>query len=68
MNSLKVPEAGLTLEGSSGQVDAIPSQAFALTLSGDVVANLIKASRGGDGIQIALGKTPVSFVCSRTNK
>ncbi len=60
MNSLKVPEAGLTLEGASSQVDALPPQAFALSLSGDIVANLIKAARGGDGIQLALGKTPVS--------
>lgn len=62
MNSLKVPEAGLTLEGPSGQVAAIPPQAFALSLSGDVVANLIKAARGGDGIELALGKNPVRFL------
>ncbi|KAF9773059.1 hypothetical protein IL306_009173 [Fusarium sp. DS 682] len=61
MNSLKVPESGLQLEGSTGKDASLPSQAFALTLSDIVIEDMIKCVQNGDGIQLSLGANPVSF-------
>lgn len=60
MNSLKVPESGLQLEGSTGKDASLPSQAFAVTLSDNVIEDMIKCVQNGDGIQLALGANPVS--------
>lgn len=61
MNSLKVPDAGLLLEGCSGEDAVLPPQAFALTLSSDVIADMVKAVRNSENIQLALGSIPVCF-------
>lgn len=61
MNSLKVPEGGLQLEGSAGKDASLPSQAFALTLSDVVIEDMIKCVQNGDGIQLSLGANPVSL-------
>ncbi|KAF7562996.1 hypothetical protein G7046_g1165 [Stylonectria norvegica] len=58
MNSLKVPEAGLLLEGSAGKDSAPPPQAFALTLSDNVIENMIQCVRDGGDIQLTLGANP----------
>lgn len=59
MNSLKVPESGLLLDGSSDGDSGLPPQAFVLSLSDDVVADLIQSARNGDHLHVALGDTPV---------
>lgn len=61
MDCLKVPEAGLLLQGPLGQDTPLPPQAFALSLSGSTVDSLIRAARNGTSIELALGKTPVSI-------
>lgn len=60
MNSLKVPESGLQLEGLTGKDASLPSQAFAVTLSDNVIEDMIKCVQNGDGIQLSLGANPVS--------
>lgn len=60
MNSLKVPESGLQLEGSTGKDASLPPQAFAVTLSDNVIEDMIKCVQNGDGIQLSLGANPVS--------
>lgn len=61
MNSLKVPESGLQLEGSTGKDATLPSQAFALSLSDVLIEDMIKCVQNGDGIQLSLGANPVSL-------
>lgn len=65
MNSLKVPESGLQLEGSTGKDATLPSQAFALSLSDVLIEDMIKCVQNGDGIQLALGANPVSLTIRR---
>lgn len=59
MNSLKVPESGLLLDGSSEGDDDFPPQAFFLSLSDDVVQNLVQSARNGEDLHLALGNAPV---------
>lgn len=59
MNSLKIPEAGLLLQGPLGQETPLPPQAFAFSLSGNLVDSLVKAVRDGGSIRLSLGKAPV---------
>ncbi|KPM38611.1 hypothetical protein AK830_g7936 [Neonectria ditissima] len=69
MNSLKVPESGWQLEGKSGQASNLPPQAFALTLSDNVIEDMIKFVQNGvqngipngKGLKLALGANP-SFI------
>lgn len=61
MNSLKVPEAGLQLQGPFGHDTPLPPQAFALSLSNSVIDNLVRAVRDGGSIELALGNNPVSI-------
>ncbi|KAF4510223.1 hypothetical protein G6O67_002129 [Ophiocordyceps sinensis] len=58
MNSLKVPESGLLLDGSSEGDDDFPPQAFFLSLSDDVVQNLVQSARNGEDLHLALGNAP----------
>ncbi|KAF5024812.1 hypothetical protein F66182_3113 [Fusarium sp. NRRL 66182] len=67
MNSLKVPESGLQLEGSTGQDASLPSQAFALTLSDVVIEDMIKCVQNGDGIQLSLGAQPTFLYGSKSH-
>lgn len=60
MNSLKVPEAGWQLEGPPSNSSEVPQQAFALTLSDNVIEDMIKCVQNGDGLNLTLGSTPVS--------
>ncbi|KAK2592375.1 hypothetical protein QQS21_009926 [Conoideocrella luteorostrata] len=57
MNSLKVPEGGLMLTGSSG-ADSVLPQAFVLNLSDDIVEQMIQSDRIGDNLELQLGKSP----------
>ncbi|CCT62713.1 uncharacterized protein FFUJ_00705 [Fusarium fujikuroi IMI 58289] len=67
MNSLKVPESGLQLEGSTGKDASLPSQAFAVTLSDNVIEDMIKCVQNGDGIQLALGANPTLLFGSKSH-
>ena len=60
MNSLKVPESGLSLQGSSGNDSNLPPQAFPITLNDNVIEDMIKCVQGGGDIELALGSIPVS--------
>ncbi|KAI5467306.1 hypothetical protein BGZ63DRAFT_370867 [Mariannaea sp. PMI_226] len=57
MNSLKVPDSGWELEGSGNGLH-LPPQAFALTLSDNVIEDMIQCVKNGDGIELSLGATP----------
>ena len=63
MNSLKIPEAGLLLQGSPqhGSKTPLPPQAFALTLSDDVIESMIQCVQNGGDIELSLGDNPVSL-------
>ncbi|KAH6960788.1 hypothetical protein DER45DRAFT_171780 [Fusarium avenaceum] len=67
MNSLKVPESGLQLEGSTGKDATLPLQAFALSLSDVLIEDMIKCVQNGDGIQLALGANPTLLYGSKSH-
>ncbi|KAF4999180.1 hypothetical protein FGRMN_2639 [Fusarium graminum] len=67
MNSLKVPESGLLLEGSTGKDASLPSQAFALSLSDVLIEDMIKCVQNGDGIQLSLGASPTLLFGSKSH-
>lgn len=59
MNSLKIPESGVLLKGSpSDDSDPVPQQAFAISLSDNVIEDMIKCVQDGEDIQLALGASP----------
>ena len=60
MPPLRVPGDGLLLSGSPGESESFPSQAFAITLSDDVIGDLVRCAQNGDGIELSLGSSPVS--------
>ncbi|OAQ99809.1 hypothetical protein LLEC1_00721 [Akanthomyces lecanii] len=68
MDCLKVPEAGLLLQGPHGQDTPLPPQAFALSLGGSTVESLIRAARNGTSIELALGKTPTLHYGSESHR
>lgn len=61
MNSLKIPDNGLTLKGSAGDIGPLPPQAFAISLNDSVIEGMIKCVQDGGDIQLALGAKPVSL-------
>lgn len=62
MNSLKIPEGGVTLKGSPDEgSDPLPQQAFTISLNDSVIEGMIKCVQNGGDIQLALGADPVSF-------
>ncbi|KAJ4146673.1 hypothetical protein NW754_002138 [Fusarium falciforme] len=67
MNSLKVPESGLQLEGSTGKDATLPSQAFALTLSDFVIEDMIKSFQNGESINLSLGSKPTLIYGSNSH-
>lgn len=68
MNSLKVPEGGLLLSGSSNSYSDLPPQAFVLSLSDDVVEKMIRSARMGDDLALQLGKTPTLHYGSNSHR
>ncbi|QPG95997.1 hypothetical protein C2857_002836 [Epichloe festucae Fl1] len=68
MNSLKVPEGGLLLSGSSNSYSDLPPQAFVLSLSDDVVEKMIRSARMGDDLTLQLGKTPTLHYGSNSHR
>lgn len=57
---LRIPETGLHLESSAKSADTLPLQAFALTISDNVIGDLIKSVQNGGEPKLSLGNTPVS--------
>lgn len=63
MPALRIPDSGLLLEGSGSKSAAsLPAQAFAITLSDNVIEDMIKCVQSGEDIQLSLGSSPVSCV------
>lgn len=60
MASLRVPDTGLQLESSGTPGPAAPNQAFALTLSNNVIEDMIKCVQNDGEIHLSLGSAPVS--------
>ncbi|EEY17658.1 COM1 [Verticillium alfalfae VaMs.102] len=58
MASLKVPDAGLQLEGSADASVGVPTQAFALSLPDSVIEDMIRCVQNGEDIQLSLGNSP----------
>lgn len=64
MSSLKIPDNGVMLKGSaSADAGSLPHQAFAISLSDNVIENMIKCVQTGGDISLALGENPVSEWC-----
>jgi hypothetical protein len=59
---LSIPDSGLALEGSAKAMAGLPTQAFGITLSDSVIEDMIKCVQDGQGIQLSLGSSPVSFL------
>lgn len=57
---LRIPETGLQLESSVKAAETLPLQAFAITLSDNVIEDLIQCVQNGDDIRLSLGNVPVS--------
>jgi hypothetical protein len=57
---LNIPESGMLLESSANTTTELPSQAFAIALSGSVIEDMIACVQNGGDIQLALGSNPVS--------
>ncbi|KAK7223751.1 hypothetical protein V2G26_011754 [Clonostachys chloroleuca] len=59
MSSLKIPDNGVMLKGSaSADAGSLPHQAFAISLSDNVIENMIKCVQTGGDISLALGENP----------
>jgi len=58
---LKVPESGLLLESSPKAMAGLPTQAFAVSLSNNMIEDMIQCIQSGQDIQLSLGGSPVSF-------
>lgn len=59
MNSLKVPDSGLVLNGAPDGEPAVPPQAFVVDLDDSVVDQMIQSARNGQDMHLSLGQNPV---------
>ena len=57
---LNISESGLLLESSAKAVAGLPTQAFAIQLSGSAIEDMIACVQNGGGIQLSMGSNPVS--------
>lgn len=60
---VRIPETGLQLESSVKSADTLPLQAFAITLSDNVIEDLIRCVQNEEEIKLSLGNVPVSAKC-----
>lgn len=58
---LNISDGGVLLESSAKATAELPAQAFALTLSGSVIEDMIACIQSGGDIRLALGSSPVSI-------
>ncbi len=56
---LNISESGVLLETSA--TAGLPLQAFAISLSGSVIEDMIACVQNGGDIQLAMGNSPVSI-------
>lgn len=59
MDTLKIPELGLVLDGSASKEPGLPAQAFTITLDDSVVRDMVSCVKAGGKIELALGNSPV---------
>lgn len=59
---LRIPETGLHLESLDRSADTLPLQAFAFTLSDNVIEDLIRCVQNGEDVKLSLGPVPVSVL------
>jgi RNA polymerase II elongation factor ELL len=66
MPILQIPQSGLSLDSSGGPTrpDFAPVDIFGLSLSDNVIEDMIKCVRSRKSVQLSLGKDPVSHVFS----
>lgn len=67
MNSLKIPDNGLLLAGSSSD-SALPPQAFHIQLDKSTIDAIIKASRNGEDLSLSLGQSPTLQYGSKSHR
>lgn len=58
MTSLKIKDAGWALKPPADDA-SLPPQAFGLTLSSNVIEDMIRAAQNNQNIELSLGKSPV---------
>lgn len=61
MASLTIPDAGLHLESSAKLANALPLQAFGITLSDSMIEDLIRSVQDGEDVGMVMGP---ELVCS----
>jgi len=57
-----IPDGGLVLESSAKGMAGLSMQTFAITLSDDMIEDMINCVQNGQEIQLSLGGSPVSLV------
>ncbi|KAH8157971.1 hypothetical protein CIB48_g10275 [Xylaria polymorpha] len=65
MAALKIADAGLQLESSPSSRDALPLQAFGITLNDSMIEDMIRCVQGGQNVELTLGNTPSLHFGSR---
>lgn len=60
MNTLKIPEAGVLLNGPDAKDSNLPTQAIPITLSQRNLDELINGVLNGDKLEVIFGTRPVS--------
>ncbi|KAF4125148.1 hypothetical protein GMORB2_3987 [Geosmithia morbida] len=69
MNAIKIPESGVLLKGAPGEdSDPLPQQAFAFSLSDNVIEDMIKCVQDGGDLQLALGSKPTLRYDSKSHR
>ncbi|KAL2063313.1 hypothetical protein VTL71DRAFT_5118 [Oculimacula yallundae] len=61
MPSLNIPESGLSVQGSHGSASkagSSPQNALGLSLSSEMIEDMIKCVQNGKGLQLSLGEHP----------
>ncbi|KAL2023671.1 hypothetical protein VTK56DRAFT_1828 [Thermocarpiscus australiensis] len=56
--ALNISEGGLLLQSSPEAMSTLPTQAFAITLSSSVIADMVACVQNGGDIQLSLGSNP----------
>ncbi|KAG9256018.1 COM1 regulatory protein [Emericellopsis atlantica] len=69
MNSLKIPDNGVQLKGSSAEdTHPLTQQAFTISLSDNVIEGMIKCVQNGGDISLALGSDPTFHYDSTSHR
>lgn len=60
--ALNISEGGLLLDSSAKAMAGLPTQAFAIQLSGSDIEDMIACVQNGGGLQLSMGSNPVSTI------